>query len=98
MIICKSASEIGLMHEAGRIVAEVLIKIGEVIRPGITSGYIDKMAEEIIVGEKAVPAFKGYMGKISKKPFPGSVCISINEEVVHGIPGKRVIKTENWFL
>ncbi len=92
MIICKSTAEIGLMHEAGRIVAKVLRKIEEVIRPGITTDYIDRMAEDIIVGEKAVPAFKGYKGKISSKPFPNSVCISVNEEVVHGIPGKRVIK------
>ncbi len=92
MIICKSAAEIKLMQEAGRIVAKVLSKIEEIIKPGITTGYIDRIAEEIIVIEKAVPAFKGYKGKISKRPFPSSVCVSINEEVVHGIPGKRVIK------
>jgi len=92
MIICKSSAEIRLMYEAGRIVARVLMEIEKSMRPGITTDYIDNMAEEIIVGEKAVPAFKGYMGKISKKPFPSSVCISINEEVVHGIPGRREIK------
>lgn len=92
MIICKSADEIRLMREAGRIVAKVFLKIEEIIKPGITTDYIDKIAEEIITGEKAVPAFKGYVGKIGKKPFPNSVCISINEQVVHGIPGKRVIK------
>lgn len=91
MIICKSDAEIELMHKAGRIVAKVLKKIGEVIKPGITTGYIDKMAEDIINSEKAVPAFKGYKGRLSSKPFPSSVCISINEEVVHGIPGERQI-------
>lgn len=92
MIICKSADEIRLMREAGRIVAKVFLKIEEIIKPGITTDYIDKITEEIITGEKAIPAFKGYVGKIGKKPFPNSVCISINEQVVHGIPGKRVIK------
>lgn len=92
MIICKSADEIRLMREAGRIVAKVFLKIEEIIKPGITTGYIDKIVEEVITGEKAVPAFKGYVGKVGKKPFPSSVCISIDEQVVHGIPGKRVIK------
>jgi len=92
MIICKSADEIRLMREAGRIVAKVFLKIEEIIKPGITTGYIDKIVEEVIIGEKAVPAFKGYVGKVGKKPFPSSVCISIDEQVVHGIPGKRVIK------
>ena len=92
MIVCKSDVEIRLMQQAGRIVAKVLKKIEEIIRPGITTYYIDKTAEDIIISEKAVPAFKGYRGKISSKPFPSSVCISINEEVVHGIPGNREIK------
>ncbi len=92
MIICKSADEIRLMREAGRIVAKVFSKIEEIIKPGIATDYIDKIAEEIITGEKAVPAFKGYVGKVGKKPFPSNVCISIDEQVVHGIPGKRVIK------
>ncbi|MBE3089998.1 MAG: type I methionyl aminopeptidase, partial [Actinobacteria bacterium] len=92
MIICKSEDEIRLMREAGRIVAKVFLKIEEIIKPGITTGYIDKIVEEVITGEKAVPAFKGYVGKVGKKPFPNSACISIDEQVVHGIPGKRVIK------
>jgi methionyl aminopeptidase len=92
MIICKSDAEIELMHKAGRIVASVLKEVEAVVKPGITTDYIDKLAEDIIINEKAVPAFKGYMGRISNRPFPSSVCISINEEVVHGIPGKQVIK------
>ncbi len=92
MIICKSADEIRIMRKAGKIVAKVFLKIEEILKPGITTDYIDRIAEETIIGERAVPAFKGYRGKLSKKPFPSSVCISINEEVVHGIPGRRVIK------
>jgi methionyl aminopeptidase len=92
MIICKSTDEIGIMREAGKIVAKVFLKIEEILKPGITTDYIDRIAEEIIRSEKAVPAFKGYRGNLSKKPFPSSLCISVNEEVVHGIPGKRVIR------
>ncbi len=92
MIICKSADEIEIMRKAGVIVTKVFLKIKEIIKPGITTDYIDKIAEEIISDENAVPAFKGYVGKFGKKPYPNSVCISINEQVVHGIPGRRVIK------
>jgi methionyl aminopeptidase len=92
MIICKSDSEIKLMRKAGGVVARILKEVEAAIKPGITTDHIDKMAEDIIISEKAVPAFKGYKGRISNRPFPSSVCISINEEVVHGIPGKRVIK------
>jgi methionyl aminopeptidase len=92
MIICKSDAEIELMHRAGRVVARVLKEMEEVIKPGIRTDYIDKIAEDVIISEKAVPAFKGYMGRISNRPFPSSVCISVNEEIVHGIPGKRVIE------
>jgi methionyl aminopeptidase len=92
MIICKSPDEIKVMEKAGKIVARVLLKIEEIIKPGITTEYIDSVAEEIIIGENAIPAFKGYQGRFDKRPYPGSVCVSINEEVVHGIPGKRVIR------
>ncbi len=92
MIICKSADEIKLMQQAGKIVNEVLLKIEESIKPGVTTAYLDNIAEELIIKKGAEPAFKGYVGRISTKPFPSSICVSINEEVVHGIPGKRVIK------
>ncbi len=92
MIICKSADEIKLMDKAGKIVAEVLLKIKNILKPGVVTSYLDKVAEETIISRNAIPAFKGYLGRISKRPFPGSICVSINEEVVHGIPGKRVVK------
>lgn len=92
MIICKSANEIKLMQKAGNIVAEVLLKLEKILKPGVTTGYLDRVAEEVIIARRAVPAFKGYIGKISSRPFPSSICVSINEEVVHGIPGKRVVK------
>ncbi|OIQ62438.1 type I methionyl aminopeptidase [Neomoorella thermoacetica] len=83
MIILKSRREIALMREAGRIVAGALAKLQEHIAPGITTGELDRIAEEYIRRHDAVPAFKGYHG------FPASICASVNEEVVHGIPGLK---------
>ncbi len=91
MIICKSASEIRLMQKAGAIVAEVLLQLERNLKPGIKTSSLDRIAEELIRKRDAIPAFKGYVGRISSRPFPSSICVSINEEVVHGIPGDRVI-------
>jgi methionyl aminopeptidase len=86
MITLKSEHELDLMREAGRIVAEVLARIQEAVVPGVTTAEVEAIAAEIIVGKyDAIPSFKGYRG------FPGMVCTSINEEIVHGIPGKRVL-------
>lgn len=86
MISLKSARELALMREAGRIVAEVLARVREVVTPGITTLDLERIADEIIVGKYgAVPSFKGYRG------FPGMVCASVNEEIVHGIPDRRVL-------
>jgi methionyl aminopeptidase len=92
MIICKSASEIEIMKEAGQIVAKVLLKIENILEPGITTAEIDRTIESEIRATGAVPAFKGYAGRLSSRSYPSSLCISVNEEVVHGIPGKRKIK------
>lgn len=86
MLEMKSASEIVLMRAAGQIVAEVLALLEEKIKPGITTGELDKIAEECIMARGAKPAFKGYRG------FPATLCTSVNEQVVHGIPGTRVLK------
>ena len=85
-IRCKTSDEIEIMRKAGRIVAETLAMVGENIKPGVTTGALDEMVEDFIRSKDAVPAFKNYQG------FPASACISIDEEVVHGIPGSRVIK------
>lgn len=86
MISIKSEREIELMRTAGKIVAETLEKLKEVISPGITTRELDIIAEEYIVKCGAVPSFKGYNG------FPASICASINEQVVHGIPSAIVLK------
>lgn len=82
-IIIKTADEILLMREANQIVAETLSMLETLVEPGITTWDLDRAAEDKCVKMKALPAFKGYRG------FPGSLCVSINEEVVHGIPSRK---------
>jgi methionyl aminopeptidase len=86
MISIKSDKEIEYMREAGEIVANVHAALKEAIKPGITTLALDELAEKIIRAHGATPSFKGYHG------FPGSICASINEEVIHGIPGGRTLK------
>lgn len=86
MIHLKTKEEVEIMRRAGAVVARTLNMVGEEIKAGMTTAELDALIEEFIRGEGAIPAFKGYQG------FPGSACISIDDEVVHGIPGKRVIK------
>ena len=82
-IIIKTADEILLMREANQIVAETLSMLQTIIEAGITTWDLDRVAEDKCLKMKAIPAFKGYRG------FPGSLCVSINEEVVHGIPSRK---------
>lgn len=86
MIIIKNDKEIDLMRIAGRIVAETLLLVEKEVRPGITTAELDRIAEEFITKHGAKPSFKGLYG------FPASLCISVNEQVVHGIPGGYVLK------
>ncbi|MCG0050835.1 type I methionyl aminopeptidase [Priestia megaterium] len=83
MIICKKPEEIEVMREAGRIVALTHQELKKHIAPGITTIELDAIAENFIRQHDAIPSFKGYNG------FRGSVCASVNEELVHGIPGER---------
>lgn len=85
MIFIKSNREIELMKEAGRIVALAHRKIAEAIKPGISTYELDKIAEEVILANDATPSFKGYNG------FTGSICASINNVVIHGIPSKTQV-------
>ena len=99
MITRKSPREIEKMRSAGRIVAEVLALIEAELKPGVTTGHLDRLAERHIRGAGAIPSFKGYLGggkydRNGRNPraFPGSTCISIDAEVVHGIPGERTLR------
>jgi methionyl aminopeptidase len=89
MIIIKSPREIELIRKSCRIVVDTFEYIGKIIRPGIETIEIDRAVEKFIRSRNAKPAFKGYRG------FPASVCISIDDEVVHGIPNKRKLKAGN---
>ncbi|MFY9996884.1 MAG: M24 family metallopeptidase, partial [Leclercia sp.] len=81
MIICKTPREIEIMREAGRIVALTHQELKKQIAPGITTKELDAIAEDFIRKQGATPSFKGYNG------FRGSICASVNNELVHGIPG-----------
>ena len=82
MIIRKSAAELATMREAGRVTARALRVVGEAVRPGVTTGELDRLAEDVIRDAGATPAFLGYHG------FPATICASRNSVVVHGIPGR----------
>ena len=83
MIVYKSPEEIDEMRRAGKIVADTIDELVDRVRPGITTRQLDELAERSIRSAGAVPSFKGYRG------FPASICTSLNDEVVHGIPGKQ---------
>lgn len=86
MIIYKSEEEISAIRRSNRIVAEILAELREMVKPGIQTKELDKYAESKARSQRAIPAFKGYRG------FPASLCISVNEEIVHGIPSARVLR------
>ena len=86
MITLKSSHEIELMRRAGKITAAARAYAGELVKPGVTTQEIDKAVEQFIRKQGAVPSFLHYNG------YPASVCISVNDEIIHGIPGKRVLQ------
>lgn len=85
-MVLKSEAELSIMRRAGRIVAGLLKEMEKQVKPGVSTKTLDDIAEDFIRSAAAEPAFKGYYG------FPASICASVNEEVVHGIPGKRVLR------
>ncbi len=91
MIILKSDSELAAMRRAGRVVAQAHQLVQEHLRPGITTEMLDRLVEEFILSQNAVPAFKGYNG------YPASICASVHEVVVHGIPNDLPLE-EGWIL
>lgn len=86
MIIIKNDIEIEKMRKAGRLVGETLLKLSEMVTPGITTEKLSRFAEEFIKSHNGIPSFKGYGG------FPAAICTSVNEEVVHGFPSARILK------
>ncbi len=88
MVIVKSQNEIAIMRDAGRIAADTLAMLGEHIKPGVSTAELDARAHAFITRYHAYPTFKGYRG------FPASICTSLNEQVVHGIPSRKVMLKE----
>ena len=83
MIILKSPEEVARMRQAGRIVAAAVERLMEVVEPGMTTEDLDRIAADVIAAHGALPSFKGYRG------FPATICTSLNDEVVHGIPSPK---------
>jgi len=93
VVSLKSLREIGLMREAGRVVAQALDQVRQAVGPGMTTGELNRIVEDHFAKVNAVPLFKGVPSAMKGKPaFPAVVCASVNEEVVHGLPGTRVLK------
>lgn len=86
MIVSKSMVELDLMRDAGRIVALTHKELQEAVRPGVTTKELDQIADDFIRKQGALPSFKGYHG------YPASICASVNEELVHGIPRNRPLE------
>ena len=92
MITLKSAHEIELMRRAGKITAAARAYAGELVKPGVTTQEIDRAVEHFIRKQGAVPSFLHFPGPPGVRAFPGSVCASVNDEIIHGIPGPRVLQ------
>ncbi|HSG29595.1 MAG TPA: type I methionyl aminopeptidase [Candidatus Krumholzibacterium sp.] len=86
MIIIKTEPELDLMRKSAGILKDAFVEVGKAVRPGVTTGELDGIAEEYIRSRGGVPAFKGYQG------YPAAICASVNEQVVHGIPGQRKLE------
>lgn len=94
----KSPAEIEIMNDANRIIVEILAEIRQMVQPGISTLDIDRLAEARIVAAGGVPAFKGYPHRGDGSDFPGTVCASLNDEVVHGIPSSKTVLKEGDIL
>lgn len=94
MITIKSKEEIEILREGGKRLAEILKKVVDAAEPGVSAYDIDRLAEELIFSSGGEPAFRGYKIKGVKTPYPASLCVSVNDEVVHGIPEKDKILKE----
>ena len=94
MIIRKSPAEIEIMARSGKIIADMHELVAEAVRPGVSTGELDRMAEDYVRAQNAVPAFLGYGGSGSRIHFPATLCASVNDEIVHGIPSPDTVLQE----
>lgn len=89
-----SEQELEILRGSGGRLANILDELARAVKPGVSTGELDKLAEHLIHECGGIPAFKGYRSHVSEKPYPASICTSINEQVVHGIPSaKRILKS-----
>jgi len=94
MIHLKTEEDIALMRLAGKVVADILDALRETVRPGVSTAELDRVAERYIRESGGTASFKGYRPSYAEKPFPGSICASVNQEIVHGIPSDAIILEE----
>ena len=92
MISLKSPRDIAGMRRAGRITAQARALAGSMVRPGVTTGEIDRAVRRFIEGQGAIPSFLDFPGPPGVRPFPGAACISVNDEIIHGIPGSQALR------
>ncbi|MEK7134822.1 MAG: type I methionyl aminopeptidase [Patescibacteria group bacterium] len=98
MITIKTKEEIEILREGGKILAEVLKKISELAKPGISTGFLNQKAREMILARGALPSFEGYKPSFSDRPYPTALCASLNDVVVHGLPSEKIILKEGDIL
>ncbi|MDO8676157.1 MAG: type I methionyl aminopeptidase [Candidatus Azambacteria bacterium] len=98
MITIKTKEEIEVLKQGGKILAEVLRELAKLAKPGVSTGFLNEKAKELVLSYGAKPAFEGYRPSFSKKPYPAAICISLNEVVVHGLPSDSVILKEGDIL
>jgi len=98
MISIKTKDEIKILREGGKILADVLKKISEFAKPGISTGFLNQKAREIILARGALPSFEGYKSSFSDRPYPAAICTSLNNVVVHGLPSEKIILKEGDIL
>ena len=89
-ITLRSLREIELMRKAGAVVADVLLKLKEIAKPGVTTANLDDVASQMVADAGAIALFKGVRNPMARQPFPGVICASVNEQLVHGIPSEKM--------
>ncbi len=97
-ITLRSAREIEMLRKAGAVVADVLLKLQEFAEPGVSTGQLDKLSIEMAKSVGAATLFKGVESPYARRPFPGAICASVNEQVVHGIPSPKVVLNDGDIL
>lgn len=91
MIHLKTPAQIKLLRQGGRFNANILAKLAELAKPGVSTKYLDQQARELLSSVQAKPAFLGYRPSGASQAYPGAICLSLNEEVVHGLPSERLL-------